>query len=634
MPHLFRYIMFLLTLFTMGSSCKPSQKGSDIKGGPAENPFVELAFSNVVHKDLETFYNSLLGKGPISESVLKLIPRLIDDAEVVGPIRHSTTSGFKDMTLEGKIDPVSNTLINLMACRIGTRVFIFSTERSESASQSLPYRIFGALPTTYLPKKSLEEKAKTYAEARGIDKDRLKAVVSSLNTLEVLIHLFPGVTSAARIKGATSLGQVLLGSVYFAGDLATFGLGSKVNFVRKGAAAVVATAGSVKLSQAASDLHNGKANYTTGVDAFMGVTSIGLATISIVKIQLPVGKNGFVKSIDEANVLAKELKRAPDDIFKNGITKEELAVLGIEVTSDAGKVLARAGAKRSAAEIAEFAKALALPPSEARKSPIIADLLSSLSKLRGKEFKDAEVPIVLYYELLIQRFMRSTGKSYDEAFNEIASFNLLYAGNTTLKANRMLQNGIEKPDAFHRIIGSIHSKIANTNFSSKSELVDALKGLGYSSAETYPQLDQLLFYFQKILPNASPQKSVLYSVKDLSAAAEKTLESIANDYVSRGVLSTATTIEDAVSFLQAGAKKAVIFRFLPSAKQAIPIVGDGELTVAAKALQASRGYSGFASNEVVLVTGGKPNIQIVHKTTQTFSVHGESVSIQVVDIQL
>lgn len=621
----------ILSLIT--SSCKKISNESSIKDSASTQESVELVFSTPIHHDVETFYYTLMGEREITDRVLKLMPQLIDDSEVLGTISHSDLSGFGKLNLNDGPKPTSS-VVYYVAFRVATRIFVFQAVNSNSAENLRRYKIYGAIPVTYLAGKSTEVKLKTYLEARGVDKERLGAVVSSLNVAEVLIHLFPGVASADKVKNATSTSEVLLGSMYFAGDLATFGLGSKVNIVKKGSAAVVATAGSVRLSLAARDLSNGKANFVTGVDAFVGVTSIGLAAFSVVKIQLPVGKNAFVKTSGEANLLAKHLNRSPDDVLKNGLTREELTLLGIELTSDASKVLTRSGTLRSVEEMEEFAKALAMSPAKARQIPVIQKFLDGIAKARGKDFGDAEVSIALYYELLVQRYMRASGKTYTDAFNEIASFNLLYAGNTTFKANRMLQDGLERPDAFHRIIGAVHSKIQNPAFKSKEELVSALKSIGYSEAASFSQLDSLLFYFQKILPNSTTQKSILYSVKDLSSDASKSIQAVTSSYVNRGVLSTATTIDDAVGFLQSDASKAVLFRFLPSNKLALPIVGDGELAAAAKGLQSSRGYTGFGTNEVVIVTGGQAEAKVVSTTTQVFKVHSKDLEIQVVDVQL
>jgi hypothetical protein len=216
--------------------------------------------------------------------------------------------------------------------KIGERVLIFKKEFYPGIAER-HYRPLTWFPYSVLHKDSngfiasLEDKVRYVLDTKIYEPIRIGNLNSAIDTVDFIAHFIPGFAGAERtfVTGKTK-GAKLLGIVEMIGDVATFGLGSKIRAVKQGAAAIVLTASSIRVSVAAAKAGQGTAGVTDGVDAFIATVEAGLAAVTLVKIKLGPLKH-TVSSMGQAKILSKEIGRSADDIFQNGLSSAELKKL-------------------------------------------------------------------------------------------------------------------------------------------------------------------------------------------------------------------------------------------------------------------------------------------------------------------
>jgi hypothetical protein len=315
-----------------------SERGSDDLVKAQDGETALLGFQERLHRDIQDFYLTVKGEYSLSEGQLNAMGSFMDGALVSSPVEffeRKVHSKYQDPeTSRIDYDYVRDRFIGVT---VGKRILIFVK------GENLKYKIFDSIPITVLAGASLEAKIKFYLDAKYYERDRIKNRFSTINSVEFVANILPGYRGA-RNAFYGSGNERLLGVVQIVGDAATLGLGSKIQVVRKGAAAIVITAASIRVGKSAADFVSGNGSTASGIDAVLATLEASLAAVTIVKLKIRPSR-AMVSSMDEANVLSRQLNRRADDIMKNGISPEEFKRL-------TGRVL------RSGDEISDIGRGL------------------------------------------------------------------------------------------------------------------------------------------------------------------------------------------------------------------------------------------------------------------------------------
>ena len=312
----------LLAVIAVASACKPltRQKNSLKSERSHQSGEVYLAFNQPVHRDVSTFLNVVRGSKngeTIKLSVLQLIPRIMsEDSE---GIVVSDEIDMQGVTGDGPgVD-------RFVPVQFGDRVFIF---RMISPDR---YGAFDSMPDTYLASRPIRERVRSYLSTKYTETDRIARLHATLDTIEFLARVFPGVDGADRAINSTG-SERLMGVVSAVGDVASFGVGSKIKLVSKGAQAVVVTAATVRLSVAAAKAANGTATYATGIDAALAATEVGLSAVTFVKLKISKGGRAVIESAEGAELVGKQVGKSADDVLAKGLDSNDLSKLGIDAS--------------------------------------------------------------------------------------------------------------------------------------------------------------------------------------------------------------------------------------------------------------------------------------------------------------
>ena len=219
-----------------------------------------------------------------------------------------------------------------------------------------PYRLLGTMPTSVLADNrshdslnpsEIARRVDYYVTAKVYEPASLRSRLKQLNSIELMAHFIPFYSGAERLfyTGQGGLSKVL-GAAEIVGDFATFGLGSSVRIVAKGAAITTLTAASVRVAGAGYKGYNGDNSTHNKIDAFIATVEGLASVVTLVKVRASNFRL-YVHTTEEAEVLGKLLKRSPEKILQDGFTTPELrrVLRDLEVSDHAAKVAA-AGKKQ------------------------------------------------------------------------------------------------------------------------------------------------------------------------------------------------------------------------------------------------------------------------------------------------
>jgi hypothetical protein len=295
-------------------------QNSQVKGDGAT---IEIAFGNQYSNHVKGFFESLQENKKIHrytfEKATKEIGALVSNDVVFTTLKGSARVGAAGSLLSETYKGV----------KIGGRVLIFKKEFYQGSAER-HYRPLTWFAHSVLYKDSegflasLEDKIRYVLDTKIYEPIRIGNMNSAIDTVDFIAHFIPGYAGAERtfVTGKTT-GSKLLGVVEMVGDAATLGLGSKIRAVKQGAAAIVLTASSIRISSAVVKASQGTAGMADGVDAFIATVEAGLAAVTLVKIKLGPLKH-TVSSMDQAKVLSREVGRSADDIYRNGLSSAEI----------------------------------------------------------------------------------------------------------------------------------------------------------------------------------------------------------------------------------------------------------------------------------------------------------------------
>lgn len=619
--------VFLLCIVVIG--CKPTTETS-LKS-TEDSAALELVFQRRIHSDVQKFHQSLTSNVPITYRALRALSLLIDDSELSGIISFKNTNA----TLEKRNREIIPSTIYYdvyTGFKFGDSHLVFRKLEvldTHRESEITKMNFFDVVPSTWRAGKSFDQRLREFINTKYYKKDSIKRLHSFINSAEFMIRMVPTVDGIDRaIRGKSGTDRIL-GVLQAGADIATFGIGSKVKAIQNGTRAIVLTAASARVSRAAYIASQGEANIGTAADAALAVLESALVGLTFVKVKIPKGtQQVIINSDEEASIIARALGRNADDIRRAGVSVEDLKKLGVDVT-----------------KLARFAKGgnsglidgitVDLLEDALKKGnfddPKIKQLFENVAKSRGGRIVEAgEKPVVVLYEMMIRNRMKTSGKTYAQAIDELTNFNLLYAGNNTAKSLRIPKTGSAKPVAIHRVIGDVLSSVKNGIFPKSREAVkDLLKSLGYTDLDKHDYIiEKVAYFFSDAMPSASTQNLKLFSVQDTTEKVVKSASDSVSSYMSRGVISTATEADAALSFLRSDTKKAILYEFLPSPGKGkvMPITGSGELADAANALQKARNYDGAVPNEVIFIPGQNSAAKIVGTPTKKL-INGVEVTI-------
>lgn len=289
-----------------------------------EGSIVTVAVVQPLAGEVEAFFESLRVRKPIHKYTLQQAIKKLGgraSSEVVHVIDHGDEfSSYRDNRFAGFL--------------VGQRVFVYRKDFRAGVAEKFWIPV-GWFPMSLLERNSrggpatLDDKVRYYVETKFIEPKRNADFMAAVNTADFLFHFIPAYGAVNQTINAQTNGEAIVGVVAAAGDLATLGLGSKIRIVKAGAAGIVLTASTARIGVAVNKAANGSATVGTGVDAFLATVEAGLATVTLVKLNL-TAVGAIIRNADEAAILSRQLGRSTDDILANGITRAELRQLGVE----------------------------------------------------------------------------------------------------------------------------------------------------------------------------------------------------------------------------------------------------------------------------------------------------------------
>lgn len=316
-------LVMLLALVSV-SACKKNNFSTLSSENSSENSTVTLAIVQPVAGEVQAFFRSLQSGSNIHDYTLRTAIRKLGgavSAEVVHVLDYGGEfSSYRDNRYAG--------------FRVGERVFVYQKDFRAGAAEKYwkPVSWFSMTLLEYNDRGSratLDDKVRYFVKTKYIEPMAISGFMNAVNTADFIFHFIPAYGGVEQAINAETSGGAFVGVVSAVGDLATLGLGSKIRLVKAGAAGIVLTASTVRLGTAVQQAANGTATIGTGVDAFLATVEAGLASVTLVKLNL-TSVGAIVRNADEAAVLSKQLNRSANDILTNGITRAELRKLGVE----------------------------------------------------------------------------------------------------------------------------------------------------------------------------------------------------------------------------------------------------------------------------------------------------------------
>ena len=233
-------------------------------------------------------------------------------------------------------DTAEATYDTYIGVRIGPRVFVYKADFGEGPAERhwIPVNFFALSILEFNGQgqaASLQDKFNYFVNAKYDEPLAISAIQGSIANAEFIFNFIPTYGGLTQIQNSQSGGQTFMGVVKVVGDVATLGLGSKIQIAHKVYGTVVVTAAVVRVGDAASNLANGTATVAHGVDALLATVEAGLASVTFVKVKIK-GATATVNNLDEAKALAPKLNRTAEDVAAKGLTRSELrAVTGLDL---------------------------------------------------------------------------------------------------------------------------------------------------------------------------------------------------------------------------------------------------------------------------------------------------------------